>query len=168
MPIVREPVQKPRLFYLVVFFSFFFGMLSFMDSVTFFTLYFSPQQSEIIHQLLEGTIFTKPQILGLSTYQLLCSLGILWTTWLLLAKHSEFGRKALKTLYIIDVFLFVAILFYYYQLQYKPPDPDAFYYSVASTLFEILLIICISHPSMIQLTQTTPGENSSGSDENKN
>ncbi len=144
---------RPRLLFIVCFFSFFRGIQSFLEGLQALIILIDPIHSELRETLLDKTIFTPDQLTTLLIYQLAFSLFLIFCSYFLLIRAREPFRKILKGTLMLDVFLSLAILVYFRNLGYRPPDAQQFYLEVVWLLFEILLIICLSHPILVDLTR---------------
>ena len=149
----REPSRRPRLLFIITFFSFFVGIQMLMVSFQVLGVLLFSGHAQSLEDLRESTVFTQSQLVLYVLYQIGFSLVLLASAYVLLFQLKEGARRILKGTYIVDVFLFLGILLYYSHLEYRPPDRDVFYTEVFSKMFEILLIICLSHPMIIESTQ---------------
>lgn len=159
----KYPVRS-RLLFFVAFFSFFLGVQSLMNALSVMAALASSKGTEVRQELLQDPVFTYVEIELLLLYQLTFSIILLVSAYLILVRLNDRFRQLLKAAYAVDVFVFLAILIFYSHLAYRPPDRDVFYYQVFHTMMEILMIICLSHPSVLHATQASqkadPGEES--------
>lgn len=119
-----------------------------------------PSHSELRQRLMDDTIFTPDQLTALLVYQLIFSAILVFCSYFLLVRAREPFRKILKGTFTVDVFLSLAILVYFRKLGYRPPNAQQFYFEVVWLLFEILLIICLSHPILVHLNRRGPDSRS--------
>jgi hypothetical protein len=153
---------RPRLLFIVCLFSFFRGIQSLLEGLESLIVLIDPAHSELREMLLDKTIFMPDQLTALLIYQLVFSSLLIFCAYLLLMRAREPFRKILKGAFMVDVFLSLAILVYFRNQGYRPPNAQQFYLEVVWLLFEILLIICLSHPILVDLTRppsdSRPGE----------
>ncbi len=149
-------VGRPRLLFMVIFLSFFFGVQSLLSGLPGLALLAFSRDQEMLQRLLESTAFSAGRLAGLFVYQLAFSLVVLPAAYFLLSQQRESARRILKAVFAVDVFLFLVILLYYRNIQYRPPNAEQFYYDVFCTILEIVLIICLSHRSIVDLTRGRP------------
>lgn len=151
---------RPRLLFVVLFLSFFLGIQSLMSALPGLVFLGFSRDAEPLNRLVETTALS-PALLGvLFVYQLFFGVIVLGAAYFLLAQAREGARRVLGAVFAMDVFLFLGITLYYRHIQFQPPSAELFYYDAFCTLMEIGLVVCLSHSSIISLTQARPASDS--------
>ena len=155
-------VGRPRLLFAVVFLSFFFGIQNLMSALPGLVFLGFSRKPEHLNRLVETTAFSPALLAALFVYQLVFALTVLVAAYSLLTQVRESARRVLGTMFALDVFLFLGVVLYYRHLQFRPPSAEQFYYDVFCTFLEIGLVVCLSHASIVKLTQARPTSGSGG------
>lgn len=149
----RRSPSRPALLLLATFLAFFLGLQAILDSVWAIKILVLPQSEDLRNELLDSTAFSLQILSLLLAYQLISGLLITLSAYFLLTQLRESARWLLKVICSVDVLLSLAILLYYWRVEYRPPSPQLFYYNVVCTMLEIGVIVFLSHASIVGLTQ---------------
>lgn len=153
---------RPRLLFAVVFLSFFLGMQGLMSGLPGLVFLGFSREPEYLSRLVEATAFSPAMLAVLFVYQVILSLVVLASAYYLLTRTRDGARRVLASMFAVDVFLFLAVALYYRHLQFRPPSAEQFYYDVFCTFLEIVLVVSLSHSSIVRLTRARPTTHAAG------
>lgn len=161
----NHSIGRSRLLFAVIFLSFFFGIQSLTSGLPGVVFLGFSRNPEHLNRLVETTAFSPVLLATLFIYQLVFGLTVLVAAYFLLIRPRESARRVLGIMFAVDVFLFLGVALYYRHLQFQPPSAEQFYYDVFCTFLEIVLVVCLSHASIVGLTQAGPRSNARGKTE---